>query len=80
MAIAPHSPDARPDSVLRSLAHETARTVVTPVQFVGYCAAVLLPLAYLPLLVGGLAGDASLFFALLLAHVGALVAGHGYDR
>jgi hypothetical protein len=80
MAIAPHSRDARADSALRSLAGEAARTVVPPVQFLGYCAAVSLPLAYVPLLAGGLSGDVVPFAALLFAHVVALVVGHGYDR
>jgi len=48
----------------------------------GFWAAVLLPLAYVPHVVTGLQtqADGLLLFALLVAHVVALLVGHGYGR
>jgi len=59
--------------VLRSLRH--------PAQFVGFWVAVLMPVCYLPLLLGGLRGaQTRLFGALLVGNAMALVAGHGYGQ
>lgn len=55
--------------------------VLTPVRFVGFWLAVVLPLIYLPLLVGGLsATETTLFVVLLALNVLSLFAGHGYAR
>ena len=55
--------------------------VVTPIRFVGFWSAVVLPFLYLPLLVGGLDGTELMVFVSLLAlDCLALLAGHSYGR
>lgn len=51
-----------------------------PVEALGFWGAIVLPAAYLSLLVGGLEGQAGLglFLALVALHVAALLVGHGY--
>ncbi|WP_255148765.1 hypothetical protein [Halorarius halobius] len=55
-----------------------------PVEALAFWAAVLLPFAYVPLLVGGFGFDPSssvaLFGALLVANVVALLVGHDHNR
>jgi hypothetical protein len=64
----------------QSLQHG-ARLVTAPLRFVGFWAAVALPFLYLPLLVGGLEGQETLVFGLLLAaNALALVLGHGHGQ
>ena len=64
----------------RSLQHG-ARLVAAPLRFVGFWAAVALPFLYLPLLIGGLDGQETLVFGLLLTlNALALVAGHGHRQ
>ncbi|WP_132059499.1 hypothetical protein [Halorussus amylolyticus] len=60
--------------------HEHALT--TPVEAVGFWAAVALPFLYLPLLATGISSEAELvtFLGLLALNVAALLAGHGYNR
>lgn len=54
---------------------------LVPVRFVGFWLAVVLPLVYLPLLVGGLAAPETTVFVVLLAlNILSLFAGHGYAR
>lgn len=56
-------------------------TLLAISQFVGFWLAVILPLAYLPLLVGGLSDwQLPTFGVLFTLHVFALIAGHGYGR
>jgi membrane protein required for beta-lactamase induction len=53
----------------------------TPVRRVAFWAAIALPMAYLPLLVGGLQGiEITLFLALLALNVVAVTIGHGYGN
>lgn len=56
--------------------------LVTPVEIVGFWAAVALPFLYVPLLFAGISSDAELltFLGLLALNVAALLAGHGYKR
>jgi hypothetical protein len=57
------------------------RAVVAPLRALSFWTAVLLPLAYLPLLAGGLtAGEGSVLAALVLANVVALLLGHDHAR
>lgn len=57
------------------------RLVTVPLRFVGFWAAVFMPFLYLPLLTKGLTtSETPVFVGLLLFHVVALVAGHGYNR
>jgi hypothetical protein len=57
------------------------RALRRPAQVVGFWAAVLMPVLYLPLLVGGLrGGQTRLFSALLVGNALALVVGHGYGQ
>jgi hypothetical protein len=60
---------------------QVLRSLRRPAQFVGFWAAVVLPVCYLPLLFGGLRGaQTRLFSALLVGNAMALVAGHGYGQ
>lgn len=55
------------------------RSVLAPLRFLGFWAAVLLPLAYLPLVHGGLTGGESTVLVTMVAvNVVSLVIGHGY--
>lgn len=67
-------------SALSTRYHEHALT--TPIEMVGFWAAVSLPFLYLPLLVTGLgtSGETMTFLALLALNVVALLAGHSYNR
>lgn len=57
------------------------RLLAVPLRFVGFWAAVSMPFLYVPLLLEGLTpGETSIFVGLLLLHVIALLAGHGYKR
>jgi hypothetical protein len=87
MSNAPSTLDPRPTTGsarqtiadLSSLADSAAETLRKPCQFAGFWSAVGLPLAYVPMLAGGLtAGEQSTFALLLAVHAFALVAGHGY--
>jgi hypothetical protein len=63
----------------RSTAVRPSETLVAPLRFVAFWAAIALPFLYLPLLVGGLTGgEPTVFGALLFANVAALVLGHDY--
>jgi len=55
--------------------------VFDPLQALSFWTAVLLPLAYLPLVANGLGdGETSVLFALVLTNAAALVLGHGHAR
>lgn len=57
------------------------RAVVAPIRALAFWTAVLLPLAYLPLLAGGLTGaETSVLAALLVANALALAVGHDHAR
>jgi len=60
--------------------HATALT--TPLEMLGFWAAIALPFLYVPLLVTGLgtSAETTTFFALLILNVVALLAGHSYKR
>jgi VIT1/CCC1 family predicted Fe2+/Mn2+ transporter len=65
-------PDESMSSTLR-------RTVLAPIRFLSFWAAVLLPLVYLPLVHNGLTGGETTVLAVLLAaNAVALVVGHDY--
>jgi hypothetical protein len=74
--------DERPDERLAdalNVARSALDTATKPFQFAGFWSAVLLPLVYVPMLLGGFAGEQGATFSLLLAvHALALAAGHGY--
>ncbi|WP_135824117.1 hypothetical protein [Halorussus ruber] len=74
--------DERPDERLAdalAFARSALDTAAKPFEFAGFWSAVLLPMAYVPMLVGGFAGEQRAVFGLLLAaHAVSLVAGHGY--
>jgi len=76
--------DERPHERLADalkFARSAVDTAAKPFEFAGFWSAVLLPMAYVPMLVGGLAGEQRAVFGLLLAaHAVALVAGHGYGH
>ncbi|WP_231185306.1 hypothetical protein [Haladaptatus sp. DYF46] len=61
---------------------ETAgKKLLAPVQFIGFWAAVTLPLGYLPFLYGGSITDSADVLALLFVlNLVAMVVGHGYKR
>lgn len=67
-------------AVLFDQYHE--HTFTTPVEVVGFWAAVALPFLYLPLLVTGISSEAELitFLGLLTLNFAALLAGHGHNR
>ncbi|WP_135828169.1 hypothetical protein [Halorussus halobius] len=68
-------------TALPSLARAAGEAARERVQFTGFWSAVLLPLVYVPMLVGGAAASRpSAVVALLGAHALALVAGHGYHE
>ncbi len=58
----------------------TVRKGTELVRVVSFWTAVVLPFVYLPLLVGGLQGDATLFGGLLALNAVALLLGHDYRR
>lgn len=64
-----------------SLSNVLRQTVLTPVRFLSFWAAVLLPLVYLPLVYDGLSGsETTVLAALLVMNALALVVGHGYAK
>ncbi|MFC7203534.1 hypothetical protein ACFQJC_08415 [Haloferax namakaokahaiae] len=68
-------------STTDSLASALSRTALAPVQVVAFWSAIALPLAYLPLLAGGLeTGELSLFVGLLAVHAAALVIGRDHAQ
>lgn len=68
-----------PTTALLDAARSLRDAAADRFRFAGFWSAVLLPLAYVPMLAGGVAGSQpSLFGALLAAHAVALVAGHDY--
>ena len=70
--------DAPADSV-GSFRTVVRRSVLTPLRFLAFWAAILLPLAYLPLIHGGLTGsEPTVLGALVAVNVVSLVVGHGY--
>ena len=58
----------------------TLRKGTLLVRVVAFWTAVALPFLYLPLLFGGLKGDAALFGGLLVLNAVALLLGHDYRR
>jgi hypothetical protein len=55
--------------------------VVDPLRALSFWTAVLLPLAYLPLVADGLgAGEPTVLLALVVVNAAALVLGHGHAR
>jgi hypothetical protein len=74
--------DERPDEKLADaldFARSALDTAAKPFQFAGFWSAVLLPMVYVPMVLGGFAGEQGATFGLLLAvHAFALAAGHGY--
>lgn len=75
------SGDGLPDA-LSGLAEAAGRPAATAVKTVGFWAAVLLPLTYVPLLLTGLSSqqDAALLGALVVLHLLALSAGHAHNQ
>lgn len=71
----------RPAARDRSIVSEHALDrLATPVQFVGFWSAVLLPLALFPMLLSGVASEHLVpFTALVAANVIALVVGRDYN-
>jgi hypothetical protein len=66
---------------LRRLRHALARALLAPFRAAGFCAAVVLPFAYLPLLYGGLtAGETGLFALAVVANIVGLVLGRNVCR
>ncbi|WP_254831649.1 hypothetical protein [Haloglomus salinum] len=67
---------------LSGLATAAGRPAVAAVETVGFWAAVLLPLTYVPLLLTGLSSqqDAMLLAALVVLHLFALSAGHTHNQ
>ncbi|WP_227353668.1 hypothetical protein [Haladaptatus salinisoli] len=62
-------------------ARYSEHSLTTPIQFVGFWAAVALPFLYVPLFLNGLAGaELTVFSALLACNVLALFVGHSYGR
>lgn len=62
-----------------TVGRRAVRTALHSTQFAAFCAAIALPLAYLPMLANGLAfEEAAVFGALLATHVVTLLVGHGY--
>lgn len=56
-------------------------SLTTPIQFVGFWAAVALPFLYAPLLLNGLAGaELTVFAVLLMCNIVALFTGHSYGQ
>jgi len=72
----------RPQELVDSrLVRLSLAVVVAPLRFLAFWTAVALPFLYLPLLVGGLDGQqTTVFVALLLMNVVALVLGHEYGQ
>ena len=61
-------------------ATDAVRSVLRNLRIASFWAAIVLPITYLPLLAGGLAGgDALLFAALVGINAGAFVFGHDHD-
>ena len=58
----------------------TVRKGTELVRVIAFWTAVVLPFLYLPLLFGGLEGDATLFGSLLALNAVALLLGHDYRR
>lgn len=70
-----------PADAARGFRTALRRSVLAPLRFLAFWAAVLLPLVYLPLLHGGLSGgEPTVLGALLAVNVAALVVGHGYRK
>lgn len=70
--------DAPADAV-RGFRAALRRSVLAPLRFLSFWASILLPLAYLPLLHGGLTGsEPTVLVALVAINALALLAGHGY--
>lgn len=62
-----------------SVGRRAVRTALHSAQFAAFCAAIVLPLTYLPLLTGGLPlREAAILGGLLALHAVTLVVGHGY--
>lgn len=84
MSHVPRSPDLPIErdhlSRVGRVVSETIRTTLRNFRAASFWAAIVLPVAYLPLLAGGLTGgDVLLFTALVAVNVGAFVLGHDYD-
>jgi hypothetical protein len=62
-----------------TVGRRAVRTALHSAQFAAFCAAIVLPLTYLPLLTNGLSlQEATVLATLLAVHAVALVVGHGY--
>ena len=84
MSHVPRSPDIpierESSGRVASAARERIRSGLRNVRVASFWVAIVLPVAYLPLLAGGLTGtEALLFAALVVANAGAFVLGHDYD-
>lgn len=84
MSHVPRSPDLplKRDTLGRaaSTAGETLRSAARNLRGVSFWAAIVLPMVYLPLLSGGLAGrEVLLFVALIGVNAGAFVLGHDHE-
>jgi hypothetical protein len=76
-----HSESPRLPGVGTNPLASLARFAATTVQAVAFWLAVVLPLAYLPLVAGGVtAGELVPFVALLAVNVVALMVGHDHTR
>lgn len=75
------SPTTLQLSTVATPADRLAGALSGVVTFLAFWVGTLLPLTYVPLLVGGVLATRPLAFALLLAvNVTAMVVGHGYNR
>lgn len=75
----PQNDEADPALDGAAIAASVRRSVVAPLQFVGFWAAVALPFLYLPLLFGGLTGnELPVFVGLLAVNLIGLVLGRSY--
>ena len=68
-----------PTADLLALVRSTSETLRNRFECAGFWSAVLLPLGYVPMFLGG-GSQQTAFAVLILLHAVALVAGHGYRR
>ena len=80
MSHVPRSPDLPFERDTRGVATDAVRSVLRTLRIASFWAAIVLPITYLPLLAGGLAGGEAVPFAALVAlNAGAFVLGHDHD-
>jgi hypothetical protein len=80
MSHVPRSPDLPFERDTLGRVAGAARSVLRSLRVASFWAAIVLPIMYLPLLTGGLAGgEALVFTALVGLNAGAFVMGHDHD-